>query len=60
MDLVIEEVVATMTKRQKKSKNPANKTAKCLLHKRYMNDVYIHRHGGAVRQCKPVLDSEGS
>lgn len=41
-----------MTKRQKKRKSPANKTAKCLLHKRYMNDVYIHRRGCAVWQCK--------
>ena len=41
-----------MTKRQKKRKAPVNATAWCLLHRRLMNDVYIHKRGCAMRRCK--------
>lgn len=48
-----------MSKRQRKRKQPASKTAWCLLHKRYMNDVYIHKRGCYATVQTPVLDSEG-
>lgn len=41
-----------MTAAGRPGRCPANATAWCALHERYMNEVYIHRRGCVLRMCK--------